>query len=497
MNNAFKRTVSVLVAAVFIISALISCSNSADENNTTGNSEISLAETEPAGDNFDNRLNVKDTVPEYNFNGYKFRILANNDCVNNYIAEENTGDVINDAVFRRNTNICERFNIEIAELDAGMHRDAGVLIEKLVTAGDDCCELFSGHAIVTGGNVTHNLFVNWYDIPNINFDMPWWNRDTVKEITINNVMLLTPSLMSLSTYASATSTYYNKKIADNYNLPNIYDIVNKGEWTIDCLLDTIKGVYSDLNGNGICDDDDQYGMSCSTFSEMDIFETSLNMPNVTIDGDYNISIDFACDKNMGIVEKLYDLCTNNTDCYGITKANVYDIDVNTMFTRGNTMIVMSTVGNSASTYRDFEDDYAIIPNAKYDEKQEGYYTLLGGGHAAFCVPKSTVRTEMTGAIFEAMTAESWKIVSPAYYDVTLKLKGTRDEESMEMLDLIISSAKVNFYYLYDNWEGFSFALQQMFYDYNTNLASFVASKERSVYNHYESVIDAFVNYYDN
>ena len=38
-----------------------------------------------------------------------------------------------------------------------------------------------------------------------------------------------------------------------------------------------------------------------------------------------------------------------------------------------------------------------------------------------------------------MAAESAKIVRPAYYDVTLQVKLTRDERSAEMLDLIFSN----------------------------------------------------------
>ena len=45
---------------------------------------------------------------------------------------------------------------------------------------------------------------------------------------------------------------------------------------------------------------------------------------------------------------------------------------------------------------------------------------------------------MTGAVLEAMASESHTGVIPAYYDITLRTKVTRDAESEAMLDLIFA-----------------------------------------------------------
>ena len=44
-----------------------------------------------------------------------------------------------------------------------------------------------------------------------------------------------------------------------------------------------------------------------------------------------------------------------------------------------------------------------------------------------------------GAVIEAMSCESYNCVIPAYYEVSLKNKHARDEESADMLDIIFAN----------------------------------------------------------
>lgn len=55
------------------------------------------------------------------------------------------------------------------------------------------------------------------------------------------------------------------------------------------------------------------------------------------------------------------------------------------------------------------------------------------------IPKSATDTIRTGWILEALAAESRYTVIPAYYDIVFKDKYSRNEESVDMLDIIFSS----------------------------------------------------------
>jgi hypothetical protein len=62
----------------------------------------------------------------------------------------------------------------------------------------------------------------------------------------------------------------------------------------------------------------------------------------------------------------------------------------------------------------------------------------------FCTPVTVQNLEKVGAIMEAMSAESRKTVVPAFYEIALKTKYARDEESAEMIDIIREGISYNF-----------------------------------------------------
>ena len=55
---------------------------------------------------------------------------------------------------------------------------------------------------------------------------------------------------------------------------------------------------------------------------------------------------------------------------------------------------------------------------------------------------------MVGAVLEAMNAESYRRVTPAWYESALKLKYSRDDITSQMVDLIRDSMTTNFIYAY-------------------------------------------------
>ena len=120
--------------------------------------------------------------------------------------------------------------------------------------------------------------------------------------------------------------------------------------------------------------------------------------------------------------------------------------------------------------------------------------MVDGSHQALAVPVTSNNIEMIGAVTEVLNAESWKLVTPAYYDVALKVKATRDMESVEMLDQIFNSRIFDFGYVYDGWGGPSFLIENLVRAKKTDFESEYAKKEKGILKQYEKVIDWFENY---
>ena len=94
--------------------------------------------------------------------------------------------------------------------------------------------------------------------------------------------------------------------------------------------------------------------------------------------------------------------------------------------------------------RDMDADFGLLPMPKYDEKQEQYASYIHTiNSSAVAVPITNSDADLTGRILEDRAYQSGLIVRPAYYDVTLKGKVSRDNDSGDMLDIIYYNVKLD------------------------------------------------------
>ena len=74
---------------------------------------------------------------------------------------------------------------------------------------------------------------------------------------------------------------------------------------------------------------------------------------------------------------------------------------------------------------------------------------------------NTENLEMVGILTEALNAESWRTVTPAIVDSALKHKGARDEDSAEMIELILATRTADFGVVYGGWDSTRSALKRV------------------------------------
>ena len=147
--------------------------------------------------------------------------------------------------------------------------------------------------------------------------------------------------------------------------------------------------------------------------------------------------------------------------------------------------------SSALNYRAMEPDFGIIPYPKYDETQSNYYSMSDGAHTIMAIPKTITDIERNSIIIEALNAESYKQVIPAYYEIALKVKYSRDEESFAVLDILLDGRTFDFGYVYDGWKGYAFILQDLISAKKSDFASAYASREKSADKYNASIIDIY------
>lgn len=482
----YQQKVSlVLLSAMLctILAAASSCGGGASDTEQTKAAESGTAADTvqiEEQDALEARQNIDDGLGNPDFGGKTFRIMGDDGYEDYYSQDEETGDALDDAVYARNLAVTDRFNITL-ETTVFPEDQLITKLKSSVMAGDDEYQLFAGHIIYAGQAVCDSLYLNWYKVPHIDFTKPWWASSTIEDLTYDGKAFIAIGDYALSAVDSAYCVYYNKQIASDYDLPDMYETVNSGKWTIDRLAEISKDVYRDLNGDGKAGKEDLYGFAIWARSPINTFLWSFGEKLGKKQSDGTIVLDYFNDKVVDIYQKLNNFCWNTTGVYmditstaGTNGSNVaFD-----MFVNNQVLFQPNIFSVAAKELRDFNTDYGIIPYPKWDEAQDGYYTMVDGGHEGLAVPASVQDLDFVGTIVEALNAESYKKTVPVYYDIVLKTKGARDAESVAMLDMIFDGRVFDFGYVYGGF-GAAFWVQYLMEKKSDDIASYYEKNHKS------------------
>ena len=99
--------------------------------------------------------------------------------------------------------------------------------------------------------------------------------------------------------------------------------------------------------------------------------------------------------------------------------------------------------------------------------------------------------EMSSIVLEALAAEGRYTLLPAYYDVVLSRKYTRDDESAEMLDLIFGSRVYDIGGVYNFGNVWMDLIHNIATPNDRNIVSFYDRKTGAMERDINRVIDVF------
>ena len=485
----------VILIMLFIIAAMsASCGGGNGPSNGPGENNAPAIDNNADAVSEEPDANLSDLLPDLDFNGKIFNILGMDTSgrgFNEYQPEEQTGEIIDDAVYNRNLDVEERFNMKINALPT----PEGQVNNKLraaILSGDENYHIYLNHAIDSTAAVLNGYLMDLNLLPHIDMGRPWWNQTAKENLILNGRMYLTMNdIATYSTISYVHAMFYNKNLARTFSLPDIYEIIKNGKWTLDELNGLIKDTSRDLNGDGAMDREDQYGFVGSNATN-GVFLTGFNQRIMKTGADGYPELALNTERTASIVEKVYDLTFENKEAYVLPQPQ--ESVITEIFKQGRALFYNGFICD-ANGFRDMDDDYGIVPMPKYDGQQDNYYTTVRGDNLLFGVPATVHEPdfEFTGAISEALSLESYKTVRPAVYDITLKLKGTRDDASTEILDIITSGIKLDFGFVFHGWKGFGFLMWNMLDAKSRDFASYYERHEEAVIKYYNEVIDIFKN----
>ena len=455
--------------------------NRADDQSLGGDNG---EEAEPE-DYFEARKRIADNLPDEDFGGQDVKIMMHDAYRHFVLAEEMVGEVVNDAVYEANLAVSERFNVNLKYIEENEVTMINVM-KKTVQAGDDTYHIAFGHDLLAPPLSFDGYFANYYNMQYLDFDKPWWNKSALEDFTILNQCYVTVSSMSYMGIARARVLLLNEDKIRDLGLALPYDDVINGKWTVDGLIALTKDTYRDLNGDGITDEDDFYGFLSE--NECYGYLDNFDIPVMAQDSDGRINLAINVDKMSVLVNKFADWfgTTNDARMAGSNNLRCEEFaDGKSLFQRGQLFEALNALLGS-------DINYGILPMPKYDENQKDYIT--SSGEFVMVVP-STIdgeRLDRLSIIIEAMSAEGYKRIFPAYFKIALQTKYF-DNQSIQMLDIINEGRKPSFSFVYDSGIGMVYAIANMMNAAtpSRDFVSFFEKRENQIQKQIDKINSAF------
>ncbi|MBO4229779.1 MAG: hypothetical protein J5938_05470, partial [Clostridia bacterium] len=468
-----KKHLLFCTALLSLVVAASSCAGtepertpSSDAASGTGEPSESVAEpaTEPQTEAPEPVYDIPEPeIPAQDFGGAVFRmsgwyepIYAEQWEYPDLWAEKLTGEVVNDAVFNRNLKVEEKFNVKMEEVRTGE-------IFNVLMSGDDTFSMLCHNFIHLGDWVGDGILLDMNNLPYCQYDSVYWNPTMREGSEVNGHLFMMATDLTYLTLAHVQFLYFNKKILNDNDLTSPYTLVYDNQWTIENYLNLIRSISKDVNGDGIMDDKDLYGATYATGRRFGTYlqlYVGSDLHFTKDNGEGGRVIDVDMEKAQALLDALSGVFAPASP-FALSTDKLEGRDV--LFFMENHALFMHNTMEATSSLREMETDYGVVPNPKWDESQEEYAHRASPTCGVIAVPTNHPDTEMAGAVLEYASWLSHYTLKPAYYEVTIKTKRTRDEDAERMLDVIHDTIRFDMgdmfdtvnmaNYLYNAYEG--------------------------------------------
>ena len=492
-----KKTIRMLAAFLAIATAAgtVSCGGSASTSTdtTAAGGDTTTAPVTEAGYDY----------PDVDFGGYEFKVINFSDYYNCYVRldlDEMTGETVDDAVFNRNRRVEEKLNFkmnEIIEEFGGAWGNNNKIYTKLqasIMADDDAYDAAYTGLPFSNGLITDGYLVDLYTIPELHLDEEWWDVSLNKTLELNGKLYAATSALQLSSLGLTWALLFNKEMLDDYKLEYPYQLVRDGKWTLD-KMNEYFGKTANLNGDDTFEFKNEgksvYGVAAHKTTAAYMCLISAGNSLLSQDSKGQLVYNGADEHFFNTVDKLVDtLNYASGNAYFSATDSLTDPTSYYYLFSNNRAAFITTELKGTSRLRDMKADYGILPAPKYDESQKEYITFASENIHRLVIPVTNDNLSRTGVILDALSFESKKEILPLYYNQTISQKGLRDEDSIEMLDLINATRMTEVGKIFGITTSLIDAVNTAVQEGNKEVASIVASADSAVKQNLEKLLAA-------
>ncbi len=442
-----KKLMVIVLTLVMLFTSfsLVSCK---DDNDTLTTAPTNVVDNSGIDENY-----LPELSQETNYDGKEFVILSNNGYWEEAMDfESDSEDPVDSAVYKRNRTIESRYGVKIKEIP---HENPHEAVQTAFKSGTNEYHAVVLNALRAAPLATEGMFQDLESVENLNLNKYYWDQSMRRDLSVEGKsFFITGDLFTRPT-AGTFLILFNKKIQNDYSLPDFYEKVKNNTWTIDYMTsivnDPLYGYQDD--GNGMVDIGDKFSFAIQEEVYVALFyaiggrltsKSDDDLPVTTIKNETNMNV---IDK----VSKLTNYADNVIDTHehlAITGTETPNFASVKAFFEGRALFFCSNASN-LEQFREMDDDFGVLPLPLKDSSSE-YTSFVYNCVNVVAIPTMNVKDlAFTGFVLEALAAESYKVLTPAYYDQTLKGKYQRDPESYEMIDIACRNRVWDFGYICD------------------------------------------------
>ncbi|MCR5264345.1 MAG: extracellular solute-binding protein, partial [Clostridiales bacterium] len=385
---------------------------------------------------------IEEIVAGQNLGGKTFNIgYAIQYDFNEVDFDEETGDIIDDAVYQRNRMTEDKLGVTIVGTNMCTWTDIQKTMQKMMQSGDCPYDSVCGSAWFMYLSSVNGYLYDLFPIQKLGLEHDWWDKETLAMYSFgsNNLYFVSGDINYTDNLAMAIICF-NKKIADSIGYEYPYQQVRDGKWTFDRLIEMGHSYGSDIDGDGKMTTADTFGFG----DNQGVINRLINSAGITVievDNEGTATLNQS-EKIVSVIDKIREgLAAKSIPTSAIVSHGFSDEDVTSLFNNGQMFVTMHEQVNQLFRMRQqTTDDFGIIPTPKYDESQEKYWTFFStAAGSCYAIPMTNTDLDSTGLILDVMGYYSQDTITPAVIDRSVMGKGTRDTESEEMLKLIFTS----------------------------------------------------------
>ena len=224
-----KRIFLTLLAALLCLSG-VSCGSPDDGvTEASGDNQTNSVETETDAETLD-----YEPLPDVSLNGEAMDVLIRTELAYEFMPDEGGADTaVSEAIYQRNLVIEENYDVKLNFIDTpgdwsnqDNFRNA---ISNSVLANDGAYDFVAGYQAIIVHNVAAGDFLDLNTLPYLELQKPWWTQKGIEALTVNNRCYIATGDITVSMLEYLYCMYYNKTLAANHQVENLYALVDDGK----------------------------------------------------------------------------------------------------------------------------------------------------------------------------------------------------------------------------------------------------------------------------